>query len=146
MRQSKAEVYLHLVWATLRREPFLTAEIERSVYRCIEKGAKRLKCEVLAIGGTADHVHLCVKLPTPLSIAHLTNQVKGVSSHFVPDQLPGDVLPFRWQEGYGVFSVGPQPSPPLFCPTSRDQKRHQAENSLHVRWDAETDEEYQPHS
>ena len=63
MRQSKAEVYLHLAWATLGREPFLTAEVERSVYRCIEKEAKCLKCEVLAIGGMPDHVHLCVKLP-----------------------------------------------------------------------------------
>ncbi len=141
MRQSKAEVYLHLVWATLGREPFLTAEIERSVYRCIEKEARRLRCEVLGIGGTADHVHLCVKLPTSLAVAKLANQVKGVSSHFVHDQLLGD-LPFRWQEGYGVFSVSPNQVSRVLA-YIEDQKRHHAENSLHSRWE-ETDEEYLP--
>ena len=143
MRQGKAEVYLHLVWATLGREPLLTAEVERPVYRCIEKEAKRLKCEVLAIGGMPDHVHLCVKISPSLSIAHLMNYVKGVSSHFVHDQLPGD-LPFRWQEGYGVFSISPNQVSRVLA-YIEGQKRHHAENSLHNQWE-ETDEEYQPRS
>ena len=143
MRQSKVEVYLHLVWATLGREPFLTIEIERPVYRCIENEAKRLGCEVLAIGGMPDHVHLCVKPPTPLAIAKLMNQVKGVSSHFVHDQLP-DRLAFRWQEGYGVISVGSNQVSSVLAYIG-DQKRHHSENSLYDRWE-ETDEEYQPQS
>ena len=105
MRQSKTEVYLHLVWATLRREAFVTAEIERAVYRCIASEAHRLGCAVLAIGGMPDHVHLCLKLPASVPVSKLMNQVKGVSSHFVHDQLSPD-LPFQWQEGYAAFSVG----------------------------------------
>ena len=143
MRQSKAEVYLHLVWATLGREPFLTIEIERPVYRCIENEAKRLNCEVLAISGMPDHVHMCVRLPTSLTIARLMNQVKGVSSHFVHGQLP-DCMAFRWQEGYGVFSVGPNQVSSVLAYIG-GQKHHHSENSLHDRWE-ETDEEYQPQS
>jgi len=31
MRHSKAEVYLHMVWATKDRQPFLTREMELSL-------------------------------------------------------------------------------------------------------------------
>ena len=31
MRQSKAEIYLHFVWATYERLPLLTPDIEREV-------------------------------------------------------------------------------------------------------------------
>ena len=95
MRQSKCEIYLHLVWATLGGEAFVTFDIERPIYRCIGNEAQRLGCSVLAIGGMPDHVHLCVKIPTGLTVSKLMNQVKGVSSHFVHDQLSPD-LPFRW--------------------------------------------------
>lgn len=139
MRQSKADVYLHLVWATLRREPMLSDEIERAVYRCIEREARRLGCEVLALGVMPDHVHLCVKIPTRLAIARLMNQVKGVSSHFVHDQLPNQEA-FRWQGGYGVFSVGPNQVACIIA-YIENQKKHHADGRIYSRWE-ETDEEY----
>ena len=80
---------LHLVWGTHARLPCITPEIERPVHRCIAGEARALGCDVLAIGGTADHVHLVVKLPTTVTIARLAQQVKGVSSHFVHDEFPG---------------------------------------------------------
>ncbi len=141
MRQSKAEIYLHLVWGTMHREAFVTPGIERAVYRCIENEARRQRCEVLAIGGMPDHVHLCVKIPTNLAISRLMNQVKGVSSHFVQDQLP-EAMPFQWQEGYGVFSVGTNQVKPIVA-YIENQKQHHRDGSLQSRWE-ETDEEYQP--
>ncbi len=141
MRQSKSEIYLHLVWATLKREAFVTDAIERAVYRCIGGEAQRLGCTVLAVGGMPDHVHLCVELPTSLAVSKLMNQVKGVSSHFVHDQLSVD-LPFRWQEGYAVFSVGSN-QVKFVLAYIENQKQHHRENTLHSRWE-ETDEEYLP--
>lgn len=63
MRQSKIEIYLHFVWATLGRNPFITTEIEREIYRCIENEARQMGCEILALNGMPDHVHLLVKIP-----------------------------------------------------------------------------------
>jgi putative transposase len=143
MRQCKAEVYLHLVWATLNRLPLLTSDIERAVYRCIENEALRLGCNVLAIGGMPDHIHLVVKIPTRLSIASLMNQVKGVSSHFVHERLPYNEG-FFWQEGYGVFSVTPGHVRSVIAYVE-NQKQHHSEDRVHPRWE-ETDEEYVPKS
>jgi putative transposase len=123
MRHSKSEMYLHMVWATKHREPFLTPEVERSVHRCIQKEAARLNCVVLALNGMPDHVHLLVRIPTRLSAASLANQVKGVSSHFASDQLhlPG----FRWQEGYNAISLS-RSHIARACEYIKNQKRHHA--------------------
>ena len=141
MRQSKSEIYLHFVWATWKREALVTPEIERAVYRCIGSEAHRLGCAVLAIGGMPDHVHLCVKMPVQKTVVTLMNQVKGVSSHFVHDRLSPD-LPFQWQEGYAVFSAGPNQVKSVLA-YIQNQKQHHLENTLHLRWE-ETDEEYRP--
>ncbi len=141
MRQSKAEVHLHIVWATWKREAFVTEEIERAVYRCIGSEAHKLGCTVLAIGGMPDHVHLCLKMPTHRAISAVMNQVKGVSSRFVHDRISPD-LPFQWQEGYAVFSVGPNQVKAVLD-YIHSQKQHHQTGTLHSRWE-ETDEEYQP--
>src|SRR5690349_3243870 len=106
VRQSKIEVYLHLVWTTYRRMPFVSPEIEEAVYRCIQQEAQQLGCQVLAIGGMPDHVHLAIKYPATITISRLMNQIKGVSSHFVHEQLPG-MEGFAWQSGYSVHSITP---------------------------------------
>ena len=57
-RKSKVEIYIHYVWATKNRAPSLDPEIERAVHRCIASEAKSLGCDVIALNGTEDHVHL----------------------------------------------------------------------------------------
>ncbi len=104
MRRSKSEIYLHLVWATGKREPIISSDIERAVHRCIEEQAKSLGCEVLAVNGMPNHVHLAVKIPGKLSASELAKQVKGVSSHFIHERFP-QLENFAWQEGYAAFSI-----------------------------------------
>ncbi|HQE92269.1 MAG TPA: transposase [Anaerolineae bacterium] len=58
---------------------------------------------VLALNGTADHVHLLGTIPATLTIADLLKQIKGVSSHFVNETLSPP--PFKWQGSYGAFTV-----------------------------------------
>ena len=121
----------------------LTEDIERAVYRCIEGEANRLKCRVLAIGGMPDHVHLAVKLPATVEYARLMNQIKGVSSHFVHDRLPGHEG-FKWQSGYGAYSIDPG-GLDVVISYIRNQRDHHAGSGL--RPDLEqTDEEYTPDS
>jgi len=138
MRRSKVEVYLHIVWATWRRQPYISPEIERAVYRCIEKEIKRLQATVLALGGIENHVHLLVRIPATLPISRLANQIKGVSSRLVKDQF-SEMAHFRWQENYAVFSVG-RTQVAIVQAYVLNQKQHHAENTLHATWE-ETDEE-----
>ena len=137
MRKSKAEIYFHLVWKTWERWPLVTPEIEREVYRCIVQEAERLNCTVLAIGGMPDHVHLAVRVPTKVSAAMIAQQVKGVSSTFVRDQLlPGEL--FRWQHGYGVFSFHRRDTATVVGYIT-NQKLHHAQGKTWDQWE-ESDE------
>jgi REP element-mobilizing transposase RayT len=104
MFDSHAEVYIQLVWSTWDRLPLVELEIEREVYASIVAKARQLGGRVVAIGGVADHVHLLVDLGVNTPVAVLAQQTKGVSSHLVTHVLkPGQF--FKWQGGYGAFSV-----------------------------------------
>ena len=128
MRRSKAEIYLHLVWTTRNRQPWLTPELVSPVYACIETVARRLGCTVLALGGMPDHVHLVVMLPPKRAVYLLAQQVKGASSKLAADlkcrqRSREDQPSFCWQEGYGVFSLS-RTDLPKVVDYVQNQKRH----------------------
>lgn len=131
MASSRSEINLHFVWSTHRRIPLVTHAIERAVYACIEQECRRLNCDVLAVGGTSDHVHLAVWIPTSIAPSALMQRVKGVSSAHGRTQLvtPGEA--FAWQAGYGVFSFSRRDRDRVIAYV-RDQKRRHAAGAL---WD-----------
>lgn len=104
MRRNKLALYVHLVWATWDRLPLITPEIERRLYRCIEKEVQDMGGVVLALNGTEDHTHLCASFTATDTIANLVKQVKGVSSHFTNEVLKPEGQ-FKWQGSYGAFTV-----------------------------------------
>ena len=108
MRRSKAELYLHLVWATWQRLPLVTPEIEREVYRCIQEQAQHLHCVVLAIGGMPDHVHLLVGCDPQFGIHRLVKYIKGTSSRYLRQEFPQlrRKLPSLWTNSYFAATVG----------------------------------------
>lgn len=61
--------------------------------------------KALAVGGTADHVHILASLPGTLSIAKAVQLLKGNSSKWVHETFP-NLADFTWQQGYGAFSIG----------------------------------------
>ncbi|MBC8160848.1 MAG: transposase [Roseiflexaceae bacterium] len=58
----------------------------------------------LAIGGVADHVHLLVRFTATVTIAQLVGEAKGASSHAMNHAICC-AIPFRWQGGYGAFTL-----------------------------------------
>jgi putative transposase len=103
---SKVEVYLHVVWATWDRAPFLTPEVREQVYLSIRAECAEMRSEIIALGGIEDHVHVLLRLPATISIADLVKQMKGSSSHLTNHRI----LPrsFKWQGGYSASSVSPR--------------------------------------
>jgi len=106
MTDSYLRLYVHFVWGTWQREPFLLPTWEERVYHCFIFECEKLKCRALAVGGVEDHVHVLVSLHGAVAPATLVKQMKGVSSHLVNHEIQRD-LSFRWQSGYGAISVAP---------------------------------------
>jgi putative transposase len=104
MGASYTDLFVHLVWATADREPLISKEIEDIVYRTIAARCRGLGCVPMAIGGVADHVHLLVGLSPTVTVAELAKDVKGASAHAVGQHVRSGPA-FRWQRGYGAFSL-----------------------------------------
>jgi putative transposase len=133
MRAPYTQLYLHCVWATWDRMPLITSAIEPRLYAAIAAKCRELKCEPLSINGTADHVHLLVRLPTTVSVATLLKGVKGSSSHLVTHEItPGDF--FKWQGAYGAFKVSKADVDQVTDYVDR-QKAHHAEGHLWDEWE-----------
>ena len=126
--RSRNELYVHLVWATWDRQPLLTPDRRDLIYRAIATSCADLRCEVLAIGGMPDHVHLLVRIPPSVAPAALVKQVKGASSHLA-NPVHGRGATFRWQGGYGAFTVS-RHHVARVRGYVLNQERHHAENRL----------------
>ena len=108
MPQSLAQCWLHLIWSTRHRWPFLIdPEAQMAMHRYLTKTCVVLKCHPIEVGGMADHVHLLCSLHKTLSIAGLVEELKKSSSKWIKglQHLEEDLGKFYWQKGYGAFSV-----------------------------------------
>ena len=134
MPESKAEYYLHFVWTTQQRTPLLTPDVEASLHRCIQAEARRLRCVVLALDGTAHHVHLVLQANPAYSPSQIMQGIKGVSSKFIADEFvrradhPLDW--FHWQEGYGVFSFSSSQKPRVVGYVQNQKRCHAGRDEL----------------
>src|SRR5260221_10938036 len=94
-RSNMIRVAIQFVWTTHERHPLIAAEHERRLWRHIEAVSKQLRCDVLAVGGMPDHIHLLVNFANTISMGELMKRVKGASSHFISEELTGSW--FAWQ-------------------------------------------------
>ena len=133
MAKPYSQLYVHCVWSTQGRLPFVTASIEREVYACILAKCRELRCKPMAIGGIADHVHLLVEFPPALALSYLLKEVKGASSHMVNKRLaPGSE--FRWQGSYAAFTVS-RSVLPVVAAYIKNQKAHHQQQTLNKDWE-----------
>jgi putative transposase len=94
----------HLIFSAKNREPLITQEIQIRLYPFIGGIVRDEKGVLLEIGGMPDHVHLLVGWRTDDSLANLLRNIKSRSSGWIHETFP-ESRTFRWQEGYGAFSV-----------------------------------------
>lgn len=104
MPQSLSALYVHAVFSTKNRKPYLLDRSLREEVQAFIGGATRtLGCPPVAVGGVEDHVHLLVRFSRTASVSDWIKEVKRASSHFAKER----VRDFAWQAGYAAFSVDP---------------------------------------
>ncbi len=105
MPQSLVMNYMHLVFSTKYRQPFIVPEIENRLFHYLGGICNKLLCHPLKVGGYLDHVHILCNLAKTIALCDLVKEVKVHSSLWMKKQGP-DFNNFYWQDGYGGFSVG----------------------------------------
>ena len=128
MRQPWTQLYVHLVWSTWKRAPLITPDLQPRIYAGIQHQASQLGADILAIGGVADHVHVLARFPARIAISDLVRRMKGASSHLVT-QVLGHQGAFKWQGGYGAFTLTKRALPDVRAYVL-NQERHHREGTV----------------
>lgn len=104
MPQSYCAQYIHFVFSTKGRQPFILPHLHARLYSYIGGILKNENSSLLAVGGTNDHLHLLVAHNKETSLSQTMRLIKANSSKWVHETFP-DLSHFAWQSGYGAFSV-----------------------------------------
>ena len=96
---------LHHVFSTKERQRLITPDLEKRLFPYMAGIARENKIKTLSIGGTEDHVHMLLSLPATVALSKAIQLIKGGSSKRVHDTFP-EHQKFKWQEGYGAFTIG----------------------------------------
>ena len=104
MPQSLSAVYIHLVFSTKHRHPFLHDEnVRTDLHSFIGGTSKTLECPPLIVGGVEDHVHILARFGRTITQAEWVKELKRVSNLWLKEE--GGIADFEWQAGYADFSV-----------------------------------------
>ncbi|MFM2358806.1 MAG: hypothetical protein RLY16_799 [Bacteroidota bacterium] len=123
MSHALNKIWIHAIWATKERMPFIHSGIENIIYQYIADQICELGCAVKIINGMPDHIHCLFLLNRQKSIADVIKQLKGSSSHFINQhRLVEDK--FAWQTGYAAFSISESAVDKVFQYIKRQKEHH----------------------
>ncbi len=106
MPQSLAQLFVHLVFSTKHRRMWLSdLELRNKMHSYLGGICRGLHCPAEQIGGVSDHVHVLCRLARDVCVADLLRELKKNSTSWFKT-CDGAARNFRWQSGYGAFSVG----------------------------------------
>jgi len=108
MSQSLSKIWIHIIFSTRNRFPFLTEETSRyRLHRYLAATCSNLNCGYPIVGGATDPIHILCAMPRTISLAKLIEELKKASSKWFKSIASSyDITnKFYWQRGYGAFSV-----------------------------------------
>ena len=102
---SFVKVYLHCVWSTKNRIPYLDSiELRQKVWNHIRENAIQKGIYIDFINGYSDHCHCLISLGVDQNIQKVIQLIKGESSFWInKNELTKEK--FQWQEEYFAVSV-----------------------------------------
>lgn len=103
MSDTLTNLVYHVVFSTKNREPLIRPNIRTDLYSYIGGIIRGENGTPLEIGGMPDHVHILAKFHSDVSVAKMMRHIKTNSSKWINQRKV--VGPFRWQAGYGAFTV-----------------------------------------
>ena len=98
------KMWIHLVWATKKREPVLDKAIRSKIFSHIRENSLVNKIHIDFINRHVDHLHILDSLNASQSIATIIQLIKGESSYWInKNKLTSQK--FEWQDDYFAVSV-----------------------------------------
>lgn len=126
MADTYTKILIHCVFSTKDRTPRITEPEQLWTY--LRGIARNRGVDILAIGGTQNHVHILLALPTGLTISNLVRDLKANSSRHLNEKQRA----FAWQDGYAAISVSPSQIETV-------RKYIDTQDAHHAKWSFESE-------
>lgn len=128
------KVYLHLVWSTKDRFPFLNSvELRQKVWNHIKENANSKGIFIDFVNGYEDHCHCLVSLGIDQTIQKTVQLIKGESSFWINKNLSLSKK-FEWQDEYFAVSVS-QSMVPKVRNYIKNQEEHHKKKSFQEEYE-----------
>jgi putative transposase len=102
LAHTAANVVVHLIFSTKGRQAMITPELRPHLFAYLGGIVREIQATALIINGTADHVHMLVRIRPAQSLAEVARTIKTNLSRWMREKKNAN---FAWQTGYGAFSV-----------------------------------------
>ena len=98
-----SQIYIQLVFAVKNRESLILPVWEEDLYKYISGIIRNKEQKMLAINGSANHIHILIGMKPNCCLSDLVREIKKSSNEFINENRFSKSK-FQWQEGYGAFS------------------------------------------
>ena len=121
MAHTAGNIVVHLIFSTKARQPLITSGLRDDLFAYLGGIVREMQGVALIINGTADNVHMLVRIRPAQSAAEVARVVKANSSRWVRGKGNTD---FAWQTGYGAFSVSESNVPAVSRYIANQEEHH----------------------
>lgn len=121
MSHTAGNLIVHLIFSTKGRLPIIRPEMQSDLFAYLGGIVREMQGTALIVKGTADHVHMLVRIRPAHAAAEVVRIVKANSSRWARQKWNID---FAWQRGYGAFSVSESNVPAVSRYIARQQEHH----------------------
>jgi REP element-mobilizing transposase RayT len=102
---SWARVWIHIIFTTQKRKPFLHSEdIRFKMFKHIKENAKEKNIWLDCVSGHSEHAHCLISLGKKQTISKVAQLIKGESSYWI-NQSGLLNQKFKWQDDFWAVSV-----------------------------------------
>jgi len=130
---SYIRIWIHCVWTTNKRIPYLGDEIRDRVIFHIRENAESKGIYIDHINGYSEHLHALISLGGSQTVSEIMHRIKGESSFWI-NRNKLTRLKFGWQDDFYAVSLGmPQ------LDNLREYIRKQSQHHKVVRFQDELD-------
>ncbi len=137
---SYIRIWVHCVWGTKKRIPFLTKENKWDIINHIKDNAKAKGIYIDFINGNKEHIHCIISLKADETLSKTIQLIKGESSFWInKNGLSKDK--FEWADEYFAVSVSESQLSKV-----RDYIKNQEEHHKNKTWIEEYEEFIQKYS
>ena len=99
-------------------------EIEQRVWSYLAGIARENGLKPILIGGVEDHIHMLFSMPPNIAVSEALKRIKGGSSVWIKENFPA-CRAFKWQDGYGAFTVSKSQIPEIETYIRTQREHHQ---------------------